>query len=829
MKKLNYLLLGLAGLTLASCSQDDLFDSQKGDGNYNVTVKLPGDLSTRAVTMNSGLTANILNYAVYDSNGVLVESNQTTFSEDGSGALSTTVGFNLASGQTYRISFFAQAPGSENVYNFDAKAGTMTVNYGAMTNAGLEQDDLYDCFINQLSTEEIGSGVTNTSILLNRPVAQINWGTNDFTQNSIKQYYGNNLAYLQSTLQTTAFTTFDLLENKVDETQTITVNLGAFTHPLQANGSVAGFPVGGYQYMAMQYVMVPADEETLLDLNLAVNNGVPGNTFEGEITNTVEVANAPVQANFRTNIYGALLTDNVDITVTKNQNWGGAYNLPQGDKGEQVSEGLYYNANIKTYTIDSPAGLEYYATKIAPSTGQSMSGYTILLGEDLNMQGVAHTPFNNAGAIFDGMGHTVSNLTVNITEGNGSAGFMSSAIGTVQNINFKDATVSGHFKVGVLAGDGLCAKISNISVNKAVITSTPWQTSNGKYDDGNNCGGIVGYLSGEPNASITNCSVSELTATAYRKVGGIVGYANQGKDTQSTIVENNTVTNSTITANQKINGEYVDTKPFEAGEICGGWSNIATVRNNTPTKVSVITIDPSGKTAASVADQSALQAAVGTPNATINLQPGTYTPPTKVATGVTFTGSTNATIVIGTSMPGGYTDVTFEGIRFSGATINYAGLQHSSNLTYNNCVLDGTFFDFADGITYNNCTFNVTGNNYAVWTYGANNITFSGCTFNTDGKAILAYTQVSGNHNLTVTKCTFKANMPQNGDGPGDGKAAVQINGGDNDTMSPFDVTITNCTESGFSTNTTAGSGLWSVKPNRVAKVTVNNEVVYNK
>ena len=54
------------------------------------------------------------------------------------------------------------------------------------------------------------------------------------------------------------------------------------------------------------------------------------------------------------------------------------------------------------------------------------------------------------------------------------------------------------------------------------MTSTP-RLVNGKYDDANNVGGITGYLSAEPNAYVTNCSVSNATITAYRKVGGLRG------------------------------------------------------------------------------------------------------------------------------------------------------------------------------------------------------------------------------------------------------------------------------------------------------------------
>ena len=825
MKKISYLILGLAGLTLASCSQDDLQAPTGASGNYNVTVKLPAEMGTRAVNMNTGLTANKLSYAVYDSDGVLIEKNTTTFTEESEGALSTTVAFNLAAGQSYKISFFAQADGSEDVYTFSAENKTMTVDYDAMTNEGLEEDDLYDCFINLLTTGVIGTEVTNTSVLLNRPIAQINWGTNDATKTSIQQYYGTNLKYIQSTLSTTAYTTFDLLANDVDKSQTTNVELGNFTRPLTEKNAVAGFPVGGYQYVAMQYVLAPQSED-ILDLNLSINNQVAGNTFDGTITNDVVVSNAPVQANFRTNIYGSLLSEDLEITVTKNQNWGGAFNLPQGDPGEKIADGLWFNESIKTYTITSEDGLEYYAENIAvfPASGssQQLSGYTVLLGEDLDMKDVEHTPFNNAGAIFDGQGHTISNLTVAITEGNGSAGFMSSAIGTVQNLNFENANISGNYKAGVLAGDGLCAKISNISVNGAVVTSKPWIASKGYYDDGNNAGGIVGYLSAEPNASVTNCSVSDLTITAYRKVGGIVGFANG----VNVIVENNTVTNSSIKADQQLPTDVAydgAPKAFEAGEICGGWTDGGTVRNNTPTKVSVTTISADGKTAASVADQAALQAVVSTPNATITLQPGSYTFPSKPGSGVVITGTTDVKIQDpnpNDAYPvSGYSKVTFKGITIYNPTKNsYNGVQ-GNDITFDSCVIDGLTSGYGENWTYTNCTF--TSGYWCMWSYTATNLVFNDCTFFTEtGRGINVYNEAAGNtYKLTFNKCTFKSAAVE------PGNAAIMIKVTNANNTSTFDVTLNGCTATGFSTDNNTNNELWSYQTGAKYKVTVDGQV----
>lgn len=325
MKKLNYLMLGLAGLTLASCSQDDLQAPNQVEGNYVVTVKLPGNLGTRAVNMNTGYTANDLYYAVYDAaDGSLVQQAQTVFTEADGGALETQVGLNLAHGKSYKISFFACAP-KNDVYTFDAEAGQLKVDYSAMTSEGTEENDIYDCFINLLETKEIGSDEMQASLTLYRPIAQINWGTSDLDEPSIEKAYGENGQFILSNLTTDAYDTWDLLTNDVDVATTSPVPVKYqeyFTQPQNENG-LAAFPVNPneYKYVAMQYVLAPREAEAIYDLKLNITNGGEGNTDMTELSTDVQVSAAPVQANFQTNIYGSLLTDNVIVDVVKSPGW----------------------------------------------------------------------------------------------------------------------------------------------------------------------------------------------------------------------------------------------------------------------------------------------------------------------------------------------------------------------------------------------------------------------------------------------------------------------------------------------------------------------------
>lgn len=573
MKKLNYLLLGAGALLMASCANDDL-KTPGTDGNFKITVNLPAEQGTRA----GEETAMLLDYAVYDSQNQLVETGQETFT-----GTSTTFGINLLGGRDYTLLFFAQPKAGEGIYDFDAAAegATLTVNYAEMNKAGSDDNNggAFDCFYN---TCPVSGGVASgVSVTLYRPVAQINWGTDDLTAPSVEKVFGTAGADMQATLSASVYSQLDLLSGELlGEKEPVT--LGAFTAP------DADFPAGsGYSYVAMQYVLAPATS-ALYDLNLNVSNTA------GDATDVV-VTSAPVQANYRTNIYGSLLTDNVNLTVELGD-WDGDNEAPQGTP---VSDGLYYENY--TYTITNANGLKAYAdiaNSKAPADGGAMSKYTVILGADLDLADVAYVPFNNGGATFDGKGHTVSNLTVKITEGDGSAGFMTSAIGTVKNLYFKNADISGNFKVGVLAGDGDCAQITNVHVDGATLVSNPWKKDGTLYDDGNNCGGIVGFLAGEPTAFVENCSVTNATITAYRKVGGLVGYASTDGNASSTAtIRNSSVSNTTITANQKISGDYDGApKAYEVGIYAGGLANAnCTEQGNTSSDVTTATISSTGE------------------------------------------------------------------------------------------------------------------------------------------------------------------------------------------------------------------------------------------
>ncbi len=216
---------------------------------------------------------------------------------------------------------------------------------------------------------------------------------------------------------------------------------------------------------------------------------------------------------------------------------------------------------------------------------------------------------------------------------------------------------------------------------------------------------------------------------------------------------------------------------------------------------------------------------------TIVLGSGNYIIPDS-AQGKTLTIVGNGDTVIATQDDGSYegcdysldgATVTFENVVITTDSHTYTGYARLK-ATYNNCVINGTFTLY-DNSTFNNCTFNVSGDVYSIWTWGASNATFNNCTFNTSGKAILLYGGT--NTVLTVTDCTFN---DDNAYADVNNKAAIEV--GSDWTTDTKTIIATNCTVNGFDITTkgdNTGSTLWGDKNSLFSKgrlsVTVDGAV----
>lgn len=302
MKKLTYLLLGATGLILTSCANDDFSNIPLGEtASITISLNTP-QLQTR--TFGDGKTATKLQYAVFEKIGgenIL----RSEYVYDQNFTSSAAITLKLANDHSYNIVFWAAAEtDSPYTVNFRAEDGPeMTVNYEEVK----ANDEHLDAFFASLSLDEI-SGDAQLSVDLKRPFAQINVGTNDFTE--FETSTGTTIATSYVAVDK-AYQTLNLISGEVsDPTNDVTFA------PNDVPSREEEFKKEGYDYLAMVYFLASPDSE-----NRQVSFGYTENGNEQFKSRTI--SDVPLQRNHRTNIYGSLLTSNQDVNVDKDPDFDG--------------------------------------------------------------------------------------------------------------------------------------------------------------------------------------------------------------------------------------------------------------------------------------------------------------------------------------------------------------------------------------------------------------------------------------------------------------------------------------------------------------------------
>ena len=325
MRKLIYSALAAIGLLLSpSCSDDN--EVVNGSGNealVSFTVNLADGIQTKAIS--DGTTANKLIYKVYDSSGTeLPVSGRQDINK------TATVNLDLVKGKTYSFLFWAQYEGENwnSPYQFGS-GGTITVtDYDNSPNCN---DERRDAFFATKQNFTVTGSFTET-VTLERPFAQLNFLT---TKKDIEDALAGHITTetdLKSSVKLSKVaTTLHPFTNTVSGEAT-DVKFEATLVPVtfDTNGKVSessdhlpikdGATVSddtegatAYYYLATNYFLVgnkrtdaTTNDRKLVDATL---------TIAGAEGDGLTVNNVPVEWNYRTNIYGDLLTASNKFTV----------------------------------------------------------------------------------------------------------------------------------------------------------------------------------------------------------------------------------------------------------------------------------------------------------------------------------------------------------------------------------------------------------------------------------------------------------------------------------------------------------------------------------
>lgn len=289
-------------ILFTGCSADDPAITTGGEG-VTFKVKLPGNLSRAYGDAPSGIgapNANHLVVSIFDTDNNYVTNQDIPDAFDGS--LEQEVSLKLVKNVKYNIVFWAYNDNAKNTpYTYTASTGELEMNYSGV----IANDESYDAFYS-LESEILSDGSTR-DVILKRPFAQINIGSNDLEDPTVQYIYSS--IYSKLTITDGLYNSVNLLTSQLGDKLTTpqVFEVKPIPAPL-TEGTM--FPVEGYQNIQMNYLLVGDPDyktaqksliEATLDLGYIVND------VDNPI-NTLNLSSTPVRTNYRTNIYGALLT-----------------------------------------------------------------------------------------------------------------------------------------------------------------------------------------------------------------------------------------------------------------------------------------------------------------------------------------------------------------------------------------------------------------------------------------------------------------------------------------------------------------------------------------
>lgn len=832
-KKLFLGMFAAAGMLFAtSCSNDELDVVQSGnEAQVTFSLAAEGGIATRAISDGTG--AKKLVYAVYNASGELIETiantdvnGQIVDNSAFDNGLTENVTITLAKGQQYTVAFWAQNPNCTAYTTTDLK--NVTIDY-----AGLNNDETRDAFFKAETFTVTGN--TEIDVVLKRPFAQINVGVYQTDWDAAKAS-GIEIEKSKVTIENAA-TSINLLTGEVGGEQTVEYGFdiipAQFATPetldvdLDKDGTKEN-----YVYLSMSYIL--ANDETTgyaktaledLDFTFAPISGNNINFSEG--LNAV-----PVQRNWRTNIIGKILTGDVTFNITIDPIYDGEYN--NGEAQPVNINGVYYATiqdavnNVKNGDVIKVAtGTYTEVVKVASGknfTLEAAGPNVVIAALDHQSNGTPSTvkvkgiTFDNSITLAGWFTGTAPNIAPCVGAWGGNL--------TFEDCTFIVAGTSGR-ETGVMTWWTTKNNVMSLSFNNC--------TFEGQNDHANaRAMQIYGYV----NMEVSNCTFNtnkDYTLKYVANEGNIATFSNNIVNNSENFVElgSSAYPGSNYTANIINNtlGNGVNTHIIANNE-----NQNVNLNGNVSVIAEGVVKDANGNYIAS--SNEGITNAISDGATIINLTQGNYVIPSS-AKGKTLTfigtGTPEDVKVAVTKVGSGYENcdygldgstVTFESITITTNSSTYIGYARC-NGTYKNCVINGTYTLYGDS-KFERCTFNVSGDVYNIWTWGAKNMEFDRCTFNSDGKALLLYQEGSNTVNLTVKSCIFddKGGLTSK-------KAAIEIGDAPYGATPTYNVTVSGTTVNGYEINDegiNTGTTLWGNKNSMPAErlnVTIDGVNVY--
>ena len=328
MKRCFYsMMAAMALLLLSACSSDD--ELSQGNGNealVSFNVELSGGMQNKAIS--DGTTAKNLTVHVFDENGTYLSELDKTVELN---EKKKSVSVNLVKGKTYSFLFWASVNKENSPYSFGVDGKTITVDY----NDAKANDESRDAFLGVVKNKAVEASFEE-NVTLKRPFAQINFLTDDIADAGKNGLTIDENTHSSITLSKVA-TTLNPFTNTVGGFTEAEVIFGEAAIPALSETVTMGSAPDAktYNYLGTAYFLVPAEGENPnagKDQAMLNSATLKIKDINGE---GLKVENVPVQWNYRTNIYGSLLTATGNFNVTIVPDYDGSHN--QEVKTKQVT------------------------------------------------------------------------------------------------------------------------------------------------------------------------------------------------------------------------------------------------------------------------------------------------------------------------------------------------------------------------------------------------------------------------------------------------------------------------------------------------------------
>ena len=280
MKNLFYLLLTIP-FFLAACSNEDLTASEE-TVEVSFIAQIPQPMGTRA---SSTLSVDKVYCAVFENGVEITNLRQEIDVVEGQPIVFSP---RLIRGRTFDIVFWASKAGAYDVRNMTA----------IVRAAGSTAEKDFDAFT--AHTQVLVNNNQSTPIELTRPLAQLNMGVTTEDWNAVTNTFGVTPTTISISL--TGKDTFNALTGwATGEDKPISYNLSVSGNEFTVDGKT-------YKNIAMCYVLTDAQ---ICDIKFSIND-----QNSDAIRSNAEIYAIPLQANYKTNVVGGLLTGVVTYTIS---------------------------------------------------------------------------------------------------------------------------------------------------------------------------------------------------------------------------------------------------------------------------------------------------------------------------------------------------------------------------------------------------------------------------------------------------------------------------------------------------------------------------------